>query len=175
MRLHILMNNEKLNARKINQPATKATGNSPRWASGVTETFQPSLKWPGWAGQSLVWTADKEFRSHRVWTRMWHIRLQVATSGAKHAPSKNGVLWCRVATVSNDRYLKSFLSISLARGSAAVMIDWPNVTASSQRGLGLKPEELQKSKCVLGFIPVIYYSIVLCVGVPGTLLRIRLV
>lgn len=55
------------------------------------------------------------------------------------------------------------------------MIDWPNVTASSQRGLGLKPEELQKSKCVLGFIPVIYYSVVLCVGVPGTLLRIRLV
>ncbi|KAF3854003.1 hypothetical protein F7725_014691 [Dissostichus mawsoni] len=37
------------------------------------------------------------------------------------------------------------------------MIDWPNVTASSQQELGLKPEELQKSKCVLGFIPVIYY------------------
>lgn len=48
------------------------------------------------------------------------------------------------------------------------MIDWPNVTASGHREPGLKPEELQKSKCVLGFIPVIYYSILLCVGVPGT-------
>lgn len=47
------------------------------------------------------------------------------------------------------------------------MIDWPNVTASGHRELGLKPEELQRSKCVLGFIPVIYYSILLCVGVPG--------
>ncbi|KAK1881640.1 putative G-protein coupled receptor 142 [Dissostichus eleginoides] len=50
------------------------------------------------------------------------------------------------------------------------MIDWPNVTASSQQELGLKPEELQKSKCVLGFIPVIYYSILLCVGVPVNIL-----
>lgn len=49
------------------------------------------------------------------------------------------------------------------------MIDWPNVTASGHRELGLKPEELQKSKCVLGFIPVIYYSVLLCVGVPGML------
>ena len=47
------------------------------------------------------------------------------------------------------------------------MIEWPNVTASGQRGLGLKPEELQRSKCVLGFFPVIYYSVLLCVGVPG--------
>lgn len=51
------------------------------------------------------------------------------------------------------------------------MIDWPNVTASSNQELGLKPEELQKSKCVLGFIPVIYYSILLSIGVPGTLLN----
>lgn len=49
------------------------------------------------------------------------------------------------------------------------MIDWPNVTASSQQDAGLKPEELQRSKCVLGFIPVVYYSILLCVGVPGML------
>lgn len=49
------------------------------------------------------------------------------------------------------------------------MIDWPNVTASSQQAAGLKPEELQRSKCVLGFIPVVYYSILLCVGVPGML------
>ncbi|XP_039472170.1 probable G-protein coupled receptor 142 [Oreochromis aureus] len=50
------------------------------------------------------------------------------------------------------------------------MIDWPNVTASSNQELGLKPEELQKSKCVLGFIPVIYYSILLCIGVPVNIL-----
>lgn len=61
-----------------------------------------------------------------------------------------------------------FPPFSLARGSIKVMIDWSNVTASGHRELGLKPEELQKSKCVLGFIPVIYYSILLCVGVPGT-------
>lgn len=45
---------------------------------------------------------------------------------------------------------------------------WPNVTVSSHWELDLKPEELQKSTCVLGFIPVIYYSVLLCVGVPGT-------
>uniref|UniRef100_A0A668SKA7 G-protein coupled receptors family 1 profile domain-containing protein n=1 Tax=Oreochromis aureus TaxID=47969 RepID=A0A668SKA7_OREAU len=56
------------------------------------------------------------------------------------------------------------------RGPAKVMIDWPNVTASSNQELGLKPEELQKSKCVLGFIPVIYYSILLCIGVPVNIL-----
>ncbi|KAI3365654.1 hypothetical protein L3Q82_010145 [Scortum barcoo] len=50
------------------------------------------------------------------------------------------------------------------------MIDWPNVTESGYRELGLKPEELQKSTCVLGFIPVIYYSILLCVGVPVNIL-----
>lgn len=49
------------------------------------------------------------------------------------------------------------------------MIDWPNVTVSSYEELVLKPEELQRSKCVLGFIPVIYYSVLLCVGVPGML------
>lgn len=47
------------------------------------------------------------------------------------------------------------------------MGDWPNVTASSRWELDLKPEGLQKSTCVLGFIPVIYYSVLLCVGVPG--------
>ncbi|XP_047232171.1 probable G-protein coupled receptor 142 [Girardinichthys multiradiatus] len=50
------------------------------------------------------------------------------------------------------------------------MIDWPNVTESSYEELGLKPEELQRSKCVLGFIPVIYYSVLLCVGVPVNIL-----
>lgn len=48
------------------------------------------------------------------------------------------------------------------------MVAWPNATASSQWELDLKPEELQKSTCVLGFIPVIYYSVLLCVGMPGT-------
>ncbi|KAG7269091.1 hypothetical protein CRUP_004360 [Coryphaenoides rupestris] len=32
------------------------------------------------------------------------------------------------------------------------------------------PEELQRSKCVLGFIPVVYYSALLCVGVPVNIL-----
>lgn len=49
------------------------------------------------------------------------------------------------------------------------MIDWPNVTVSSQQEAGLTPEELQRSKCILGFIPVVYYSVLLCVGVPGRL------
>uniref|UniRef100_A0A8D3BVJ9 G protein-coupled receptor 142 n=1 Tax=Scophthalmus maximus TaxID=52904 RepID=A0A8D3BVJ9_SCOMX len=50
------------------------------------------------------------------------------------------------------------------------MIDWPNVTASGHQELGLKPEDLQKSKCVLGFVPVVYYSVLLCVGVPVNIL-----
>uniref|UniRef100_A0AAQ6A9F0 G-protein coupled receptors family 1 profile domain-containing protein n=1 Tax=Amphiprion ocellaris TaxID=80972 RepID=A0AAQ6A9F0_AMPOC len=50
------------------------------------------------------------------------------------------------------------------------MIDWPNVTESGYQELDLNPEELQKSKCVLGFIPVIYYSVLLCVGVPVNVL-----
>ncbi|XP_026170940.1 probable G-protein coupled receptor 142 [Mastacembelus armatus] len=50
------------------------------------------------------------------------------------------------------------------------MIDWPNVTASGRQEPDLQPEELQKSKCVLGFIPIIYYSVLLCVGVPVNIL-----
>ncbi|XP_060951499.1 probable G-protein coupled receptor 142 [Limanda limanda] len=50
------------------------------------------------------------------------------------------------------------------------MIDWPNVTAPGPPEPGLEPEELQKSKCVLGFIPVVYYSVLLCVGVPVNVL-----
>lgn len=53
------------------------------------------------------------------------------------------------------------------RERSEVMGDWPNATASSRWELDLKPEDLQKSTCVLGFIPVIYYSVLLCVGVPG--------
>ncbi|KAM9715729.1 LOW QUALITY PROTEIN: putative G-protein coupled receptor 142 [Menidia menidia] len=52
------------------------------------------------------------------------------------------------------------------------MIDWPNVTVSGHQELGLKPEEPQRSKCVLGFIPVIYYSILLCIGVPVNILTL---
>lgn len=48
------------------------------------------------------------------------------------------------------------------------MLDWPNVTVAGPQELDEKPQGLQKSKCVLGFIPVIYYSVLLCVGVPGT-------
>lgn len=48
------------------------------------------------------------------------------------------------------------------------MVARPNATASSRWDLDLKPEELQKSTCVLGVIPVVYYSVLLCVGVPGT-------
>ncbi|XP_068455411.1 probable G-protein coupled receptor 142 [Clinocottus analis] len=50
------------------------------------------------------------------------------------------------------------------------MIDWSNATASGLQEPGRKPEELQKSKCVLGFVPVIYYSVLLCVGVPVNIL-----
>uniref|UniRef100_A0A3P8UUK4 G protein-coupled receptor 142 n=1 Tax=Cynoglossus semilaevis TaxID=244447 RepID=A0A3P8UUK4_CYNSE len=57
------------------------------------------------------------------------------------------------------------------RGSTRVMIDWPNVTQSGNQEVpDLKPEELQRSTCVLGFIPVIYYSVLLCVGVPVNIL-----
>ncbi|XP_028990251.1 probable G-protein coupled receptor 142 isoform X2 [Betta splendens] len=56
------------------------------------------------------------------------------------------------------------------RGNAEAMIEWPNVTESGRRELGLKPEELQKSRCVLGSIPVVYYSVLLCIGVPVNVL-----
>ncbi|KAM3591739.1 uncharacterized protein V6R79_006672 [Siganus canaliculatus] len=50
------------------------------------------------------------------------------------------------------------------------MFDWPNVTASGHRDLDPNPDELQRSQCVLGVIPVIYYSVLLCVGVPVNIL-----
>ncbi|XP_034716382.1 probable G-protein coupled receptor 142 [Etheostoma cragini] len=50
------------------------------------------------------------------------------------------------------------------------MTNWSNVTESGHEEPGLKPEEVPKSKCVLGFIPVIYYSLLLCVGVPVNIL-----
>uniref|UniRef100_A0A3Q1JNT4 G-protein coupled receptors family 1 profile domain-containing protein n=1 Tax=Anabas testudineus TaxID=64144 RepID=A0A3Q1JNT4_ANATE len=69
------------------------------------------------------------------------------------------------------KLLKHFsVSALFSRGRIKVMIDWPNVTVSGRQELDLKPEELQKSKCVLGFIPVVYYSVLLCVGVPVNIL-----
>ncbi|XP_058476275.1 probable G-protein coupled receptor 142 [Solea solea] len=50
------------------------------------------------------------------------------------------------------------------------MIDWPNETESGLEELDLRPEDLQKSTCVLGFVPVVYYSVLLCVGVPVNIL-----
>ncbi|KAJ8352105.1 hypothetical protein SKAU_G00235810 [Synaphobranchus kaupii] len=48
------------------------------------------------------------------------------------------------------------------------MISWPNTTPDSASSLS--PRDLQKSECVLGFIPIIYYSALLCVGVPVNVL-----
>lgn len=45
------------------------------------------------------------------------------------------------------------------------MIDWHNGTAPGQREDERSAQE--RSECVLAYIPVIYYSALLCVGVPG--------
>ncbi|KAJ8377650.1 hypothetical protein AAFF_G00254950 [Aldrovandia affinis] len=47
------------------------------------------------------------------------------------------------------------------------MIPWPNSTLPVGPPT---PREGQKSECVLGFFPVIYYSALLCVGVPVNIL-----
>nr|XP_057923005.1 probable G-protein coupled receptor 142 [Doryrhamphus excisus]XP_057923006.1 probable G-protein coupled receptor 142 [Doryrhamphus excisus]XP_057923007.1 probable G-protein coupled receptor 142 [Doryrhamphus excisus] len=54
--------------------------------------------------------------------------------------------------------------------SNTVMVEWPNVTGTVRQEPSLKPEEIHKSKCVLGFIPVVYYSVLLCVGLPVNVL-----
>uniref|UniRef100_A0AAY5JX16 G-protein coupled receptors family 1 profile domain-containing protein n=1 Tax=Esox lucius TaxID=8010 RepID=A0AAY5JX16_ESOLU len=54
-----------------------------------------------------------------------------------------------------------------------VMFDWPNITVvPSPSDQAQKPGggELQRSKCVLGFFPIVYYSVLLCVGVPVNIL-----
>ncbi|XP_035596656.1 LOW QUALITY PROTEIN: probable G-protein coupled receptor 142 [Oncorhynchus keta] len=58
------------------------------------------------------------------------------------------------------------------RRTTKVMFDWPNITVPSSSEQGLKPGDgdLQRSTCVLGFFPVIYYSSLLCVGVPVNIL-----
>ncbi|KAL0964849.1 hypothetical protein UPYG_G00329880 [Umbra pygmaea] len=53
------------------------------------------------------------------------------------------------------------------------MFDWPNITvvpSQSEQGLNPGGQELPRSKCVLGFFPVVYYSALLCVGVPVNIL-----
>uniref|UniRef100_A0AAY5L7T2 G-protein coupled receptors family 1 profile domain-containing protein n=1 Tax=Esox lucius TaxID=8010 RepID=A0AAY5L7T2_ESOLU len=53
------------------------------------------------------------------------------------------------------------------------MFDWPNITVvPSPSDQAQKPGggELQRSKCVLGFFPIVYYSVLLCVGVPVNIL-----
>ncbi|KAJ8013491.1 hypothetical protein DPEC_G00030340 [Dallia pectoralis] len=51
-----------------------------------------------------------------------------------------------------------------------VMFDWPNITVVPSPSDQLGGEDLQRSKCVLGFVPIVYYSILLCVGVPVNIL-----
>ncbi|XP_064180455.1 probable G-protein coupled receptor 142 [Anguilla rostrata] len=49
------------------------------------------------------------------------------------------------------------------------MISWPNTTEPDTVG-SQSTRDPQKSECVLGFIPIIYYSALLCVGVPVNVL-----
>ncbi|XP_028825359.1 probable G-protein coupled receptor 142 [Denticeps clupeoides] len=53
-----------------------------------------------------------------------------------------------------------------------VMIHRPNVTAPSRPEEAQDQEGWQKSECVLGYVPVIYYSALLCVGVPVNILTL---
>ncbi|KAG5262802.1 hypothetical protein AALO_G00279070 [Alosa alosa] len=52
------------------------------------------------------------------------------------------------------------------------MIHRPNVTVPTHARGGQNQEEWQRSECVLGYIPVIYYSVLLCVGVPVNILTL---
>lgn len=47
------------------------------------------------------------------------------------------------------------------------MTDWHNETVLSHQEQEPSTDEYQRSECVLGYIPVIYYSILLCGGFPG--------
>lgn len=47
------------------------------------------------------------------------------------------------------------------------MTDWHNETVPGHQEQEPSTDEYQRSECVLGYIPVIYYSILLCVGFPG--------
>uniref|UniRef100_A0AAR2L8B8 G-protein coupled receptors family 1 profile domain-containing protein n=1 Tax=Pygocentrus nattereri TaxID=42514 RepID=A0AAR2L8B8_PYGNA len=52
------------------------------------------------------------------------------------------------------------------------MITWHNGTVPSHQEEEESADEYQRSECVLGYIPVIYYSILLCVGVPVNILTL---
>lgn len=59
-----------------------------------------------------------------------------------------------------------FSCLSCHKRKAEVMIDWHNGTVPGPPEDERSVEE--RSKCVLAYIPVIYYSALLCIGVPGT-------
>ncbi|XP_063077487.1 probable G-protein coupled receptor 142 [Engraulis encrasicolus] len=52
------------------------------------------------------------------------------------------------------------------------MIHRPNVTVPSHARDGHNQDDWQRSECVLGYIPLIYYSTLLCVGVPVNILTL---
>ncbi|XP_066522540.1 probable G-protein coupled receptor 142 [Hoplias malabaricus] len=52
------------------------------------------------------------------------------------------------------------------------MISWQNGTVPSHQDEEESTDEYQRSECVLGYIPVIYYSTLLCVGVPVNILTL---
>ncbi|KAK3560056.1 hypothetical protein QTP86_033782 [Hemibagrus guttatus] len=52
------------------------------------------------------------------------------------------------------------------------MTDWHNDSVRGHQEQEPSTEEYQRSECVLGYIPVIYYSILLCVGFPVNILTL---
>ncbi|KAI4900748.1 hypothetical protein NFI96_016711 [Prochilodus magdalenae] len=52
------------------------------------------------------------------------------------------------------------------------MISWHNGTVLSHQEEKDSTEEYRRSECVLGYIPVVYYSTLLCVGVPVNILTL---
>ncbi|XP_026868890.2 probable G-protein coupled receptor 142 [Electrophorus electricus] len=52
------------------------------------------------------------------------------------------------------------------------MVSWHNDTGPGHQGEQESPEDQQRSECMLGYVPVIYYSILLCVGVPVNILTL---
>lgn len=59
------------------------------------------------------------------------------------------------------------VAFTCCRTYSKVMIHRPNVTVLTHQREGQNQGEWQRSECVLGYIPVVYYSALLCVGVPG--------
>ncbi|XP_058261560.1 probable G-protein coupled receptor 142 [Hemibagrus wyckioides] len=52
------------------------------------------------------------------------------------------------------------------------MTDWHNDSVRGHQEQEPNTDEYQRSECVLGYIPVIYYSILLCVGFPVNILTL---